>query len=133
MIGVLVLILTAGALTACGDDTPAAPTPDSPTEVIDTFAGTLTPNGGITHTFVVERAGTATVRVVALTPSDAVVGLGMGPLSGQACSQTIARDNANASTVLVGTASAGNFCVRVFDAAGSLTGPVDYELTVTHF
>jgi hypothetical protein len=34
--------------------------------------------------------------------------------------------------VLLGNASAGSFCARVFDS-GSLTGPVDYEITVTHF
>jgi hypothetical protein len=130
---VFALILVAALPAACGDDPPTGPTPDPPTEIIEPFSGTLTPNGGITHTFVVQRAGAATVRVVALTPADAVIGLSMGPLSGQACSQTIARDDANSSTVLTGNASAGNFCVRVYDAAGSLTGPVNYELTVTHF
>ena len=129
----MILALAAALTGACGDDDPVTPTEPSPTEITEVFSGTLTPNGGFTHTFEVQRAGAATVRISGLEPSDAVIGLSMGPFSGQACVQQLARDNAVSGTSIAGSASSGAFCVRVFDAGGTLTGPVDYELTVTHF
>lgn len=132
----LALILAAAATIACGDDTPTGPTPEPPTEITDTFSGTLTPSGGVTHPFVVQRAGSVTARITSLDPTDAVIGLSIGPLSGQGCSQAIARDDANASdrSAITGSANtAGNFCVRVYDAAGTLRAPVTYAISVTHF
>ena len=132
---VVALILAVGLVSAaCGDnDTPTGPTPDAPAEITQTFSGTLTRNGAATHTFLVQRAGTVTARVTAI-PSDAVFGLSIGPLSAQACSQTVANDAATNGTTIIGTASsAGNFCVRIFDAAGQLEAPVAYTLSVTHF
>ena len=132
---VLALILSAGILVGgCGDDddTPNAPS-DPPTEITETFSGMLTRNGAVTHPFTVQRAGAVTARITALEPSDAVVGLSIGPLSGQGCSQSVANDNATSGTAVIGNASVGSFCVRVFDAAGTLPAPVDYTVTVTHF
>ena len=133
----LALVLAGSLLAAgCGDDDPApGPTDPGPTQITESFSGTLNVNGGVTHSFVVQRAGAATATISSLTPSDAVVGLSLGPLSAQACSATagVSRDNATSGTSITGAASAGNFCVRIFDAAGSLPGPVAYELTVTHF
>ena len=129
------LLLIAGLSTArCGDDDPITPTEPSPTEFTENFADSLTLNGGITHQFVVQRAGNVAARISALTPSDAVIGLSLGPLSSQGCTQAIANDAASSGTVIVGTAtSLGNFCVRVYDSRGQLSGAVSYELTVTHF
>jgi hypothetical protein len=129
---VLALLLASGIVTACGSDDPVGPSEPPPTEITEVFPGTLTVNGGATHGFTEQRAGTVTARVTGLEPSDAVIGLSLGPLSGQACSQSVANDAATSQTALTGTASAGSFCVRVFDS-GSLSGPVEYELTVTHF
>jgi hypothetical protein len=130
----LALVLAAGLTAACSDnDTPTAPDTETPVAVTETFTGTLTPNGGVTHSFVAQRAGDASVQVSALTPADARIGLSLGPLSGNGCSQSVANDAATANTQLVGRASTGNFCVRVYDASGQLAGPVDYQLSVTHF
>ena len=128
-------LLFAALLSAgCAEDElPTTPT-DPPTEITEQFAGTLTANGGHTHTFAVQRAGDVTARIDSLVPSDAVVGISLGPVSVQACSAVITRDDATNNTSIAGTASsAGNFCLRVYDAAGSLTGPVDYSITVRHF
>jgi hypothetical protein len=126
-------LVLAVSVSACGDDpAPIDPGP-TPVEVTEPFAGTLTVNGGHTHPFTVQQSGTVTVRVSALTPSDAVIGLSIGPLSAQgACTQSVANDAASSNTVLLGNASSGSFCARVFDS-GRLTGPVDYEITVSHF
>jgi hypothetical protein len=128
------LVVLIGVCAACGgDDDPITPTEPTPTAVTETFSGTVTRNGAITHAFIVERAGQTTAAITALTPSDAVVGLSIGPLSVQACTQAVARENATMGTQIIGTASAGNFCVRVFDPNGSLTAAVDYTISVTHF
>jgi hypothetical protein len=133
-IPLLALILAAGLAAGCGDDdNPTAPTPIAPNPIFDTFEGTLTPNGGVTNTFVVQRAGEVSA-LIALTPAEAVVGLSLGPMSTQACSAAIARDNAmNATSILGAASTAGNFCVRVYDAGGTLTGPVAFTITVQHF
>jgi hypothetical protein len=130
----LALILCAAALAAaCGDDdTPTAPT-DPPVAVTETFSGTLTLNGGVTHRFDVQRAGEASAQLTALVPSEAIVGLSVGPLSGQGCTAQVANDAATSGSRIIGNASVGVFCVRVFDSAARVTAPVEYTVTVTHF
>ena len=130
----LALVATAGLLAgACDSDDPTGPTEPPPSEIVETFSNTLTPNGGVTHSFIVERQGQVSAQVTALNPSGAIIGISLGPLSAQACSATVSRDNATDGTAIAGTASVGNFCVRVFDAGGTLSAPVDYTLTVRHF
>lgn len=128
--------MLAGALVtaACGDDDPVTGPTDEPVAITEAFSGSLSPNGGVTHQFAVQRAGEIVARFTSLSPSDAVVGLSIGPATIQGCSQTIANDRATSASALAGTATtAGSFCVRVYDAAGTLTGPISYEVTVTHF
>lgn len=127
------VLLSSLSIGCAEDETPTTPT-DPPTEITEQLSGTLTPNGGITHEFTIERAGDVAARVDSLTPSDAVIGISLGPLSVQACSAAVARDNATSGTSLVGTAStSGRFCLRIYDAGGTLTGPVEYEISVRHF
>jgi hypothetical protein len=131
----LAALLLGGFLTAgCGDDDPITPTdPTPPTELTESFSGTLTVNGAATHPFAVQRAGSATATVTTLSPdSAAVISLSLGTWNGQVCQIILANDAATTNTTVVGTASAGNFCVRVSDV-GRLTQPTDYELTVRHF
>ena len=117
---------------ACDDPPDPGPSEPPPTEINETFAGTVTVNGAQTHSFSVTRAGSATARFASMSISDAVVGLSLGTWNGQACALQITNDNATASSTITGTASVGAFCVRVYDV-GKLTGPLDYEVTVTHF
>ena len=130
---VLTLLLTAGFAAGCGDDdTPTAPT-DPPVAVTEPFSGTLTLNGAATHSFIVQRAGTATATLTALSPdSAAVISLSLGTWNGQSCQIILANDAATTNSSVVGNASAGNFCIRVLDV-GRLTAPTDYTVTVQHF
>jgi hypothetical protein len=137
----LLLLVAALAGAACGSDSPTGPTDpgETPVEITELFppdaSGTLTRNGGITHAFPVMQAGRITVTLTTLAPdSTAIIGMGLGAWNGVACAQNIFKDDATQGTSLIGNATAtANYCVRVYDAAGTLTQPVEYQLTVTHF
>ena len=61
------------------------------------------------------------------------MGLTLGTWNGEGCQSVIANDRASQGTVVIGTASTtGNLCVRVYDAAGTLAQPTDYEIQVVH-
>jgi hypothetical protein len=139
-LALLTPVLFAGFFIACGDS-PTDPTdqPEAPVEIIEpTISGTLTVNGGATHPFLVQRAGNAVATLTELLPDNtAVIGLSMGTWNGVSCQIIIANDNATLNPSaptpsVVGTASAGNFCVRVHDV-GKLTQPVEYSLVIRHF
>lgn len=135
----LFLAVAALGAAACGDDSPTGPTPTEPVAITESFPadspGTLTPNGGVTHSFGVQQAGQILVNLTSLAPdSTAVIGLSLGSWNGTSCSQTISNDKATQGTNLVGEATVtGNYCARVYDAGGQLREPVTYRLTVTHF
>jgi len=118
----------------CGStNTPTGPTEPAPVQVTETFSGTLTVNGGRTHTFAVDRAGTVTAQLTTLSDGAATVGLSLGTWNGVACQVVIANDAAVLSSGITGTAQAtGQFCVRLYDV-GALTAAVDYSVDVTHF
>lgn len=133
----LAFLLLAPLVAGCGDDdvtdTPTAPTPIAVTE---SFMGTLAPNGGRTHEFTVQQAGTVTAKLAALSPDDTVViGLSLGTWNGATCTvNTINNDKAALNASVVGTAQqTGLFCARIYDAAGTLTASTDYTIEVTHF
>jgi hypothetical protein len=114
----------------CGNDSPTTPTPPA-TIVTETFTGTLTVNGGVTHEFKVLGAGPVTVTLTSLTPA-ARLGLSVGNWSGTACSAVLSNDFALSGAVLNGTASAAStLCTRIYDT-GYLGESVDYLITVTH-
>ena len=133
---ILTTVLLAAALgAACGDDdTPTAPSGPDPVSVSETFNDVLNPNGGRTHPFVAERAGTVTAVINSLAPDAAVViGLSLGTWNGVSCQVILANDNAQVNQTLTGSATGiGGFCVRVYDT-GRLTQNVEYSVTVTHF
>ena len=129
------LLLAPLATSACGSDAPTAPTEPTPVAVTETFSGTLTPNGGQTSPFAVQRAGTVTARISALAPDETVkVGLSIGTWNGTACQLIITNDNATLNSAVTGTAQqTGLFCARVYDALGTLTANTDYTIEITHF
>jgi hypothetical protein len=130
------LLLLAPLAAACGsDDVTDTPTAPTPVAVTEQFNGTLTPNGGRTHEFTVQQAGTVNVRLSSLTPDDTVViGLSLGTWNGQVCQVILPNDKATLNTTVTGTAqNTGLFCARVYDAAGTLTASTDYTIDVTHF
>jgi hypothetical protein len=131
----IVLALTAAA---CGDSGPSTPTtPTAPTIVTDTFPstppGTLTPNGAVTHSFQVITSGLVQASITALSDPAAIVGFALGTFNGTGCQLNITNDTAKQGTLITGQASGnGALCVRIYDATGKLTGPIDYTLTVSH-
>jgi hypothetical protein len=136
------LLLLAPLAAACGDDTPTNPTsPTQPTTITEQFGsdGTpekppLNPNGGRTHPFIVQQAGTVSARLTALSPDETVtVGLSLGTWNGQVCQILLANDAALLNATVTGTAQqTGQFCVRIYDV-GRLTAPTNYSIDVTHF
>jgi hypothetical protein len=128
----IVLALALGQ-AACSDDTnPSTPTTPTPNPVTETFTGTLTLNGAVTHPFSVTRGGSVRATIVSLAPDAAVtIGFSLGTWNGSSCQTVISNDAATVGTAILGTADReGRLCVRVYDAAGTLPQPTDYELTV---
>ena len=123
-------------VTGCGGgtaDTTTTPAPTS-TTVTDTFSGILTLNGAVTHPFTVTGVGGVSALLTALSP-DAVkpVGLSMGTWNGSICQIVLANDVSIQGSVVVGTTSTvGDFCVRIYDANGTVVQPETYAIEVTH-
>jgi hypothetical protein len=136
------LLLLAPLAAACGDDNsttgPTAPTPVAITEQFGSDdtpeKPPLNPNGGRTHPFIVQQAGTVSARLTALSPDETItVGLSLGTWNGQVCQILLANDAALLNTTVTGTAQqTGQFCVRIYDV-GRLTAPTNYSIDVTHF
>lgn len=130
LLALLVATLVASACAGEDFSLPAAPTP---TETTDTFAGTLSVNGGTTFQFLSNRGTvTATLRSVAPDPTIAV-GLSLGTWNGATCSAVLSNDSAIQGSVIYATVNAtGLLCVRVYDV-GKLVEPLTFELGVVHF
>ena len=144
---VYALLLLAALGVSCGDDDPEQiPIGPSPVEITEAFAGPLTVNGAVTHTFPVERLGDITATLMTLTADPAldpvpVVSLALGTWNGVACGIVVANDQtppvaggtpAAINSVIGRNSVAGTFCLRVSDP-GTLTRAVNYEVQVTHF
>lgn len=143
------VLVAALAATGCSDNDPITnPDQTPPTQVTETYSGTLTVNGAITHPIVVLTAGNVVTTLTALDPATVVVngeerpaevGVSMGTWNGIACSvgsPTLSNDKTKVGVSLTGTATAtGNYCVRIYDSGGEnkITQATAYELTVTHF
>ena len=140
----IVLSLAAG----CG----GSPTDPTPTATTETFTGTLQPLGIDFKTFTINYAlGTSdlSVSVKSLatvanaTPVTGItIGVGLGTVTGTTCSLQLQTPVANLGQELFAPngASAGNYCVQIFDCPAGSTGctstlsePVTYSLTVSHY
>jgi hypothetical protein len=139
------LLLLAPLAAACGDNNSTnTPTGPGPVQVSQTFtsdddpsvpvSGPLNPNGGRTHPFTVQQAGTVTATLTALGPDETViVGLSLGTWNGQVCQVILRNDAAVLNSTVTGAAQqTGNFCVSIYDV-GRLTGATTYSIVVTHF
>lgn len=130
-----VLLVAALAAAGCDESAPTAPTTPEVPVITESFAGTVTVNGAVTHPFVIgtPAAVQATLSNVS-AGADAVVGFSLGTWNTdfETCTAIISNDNAVDGRTLVGSATtAGAFCVRVYDV-GKLTAPTSYEITVLH-
>ena len=133
LISASVLVLVCGLAAGCGDD-PAPTAPEPPTQVNETFVGTINPLGADTHLFATQQTGLATAIIDSLAPDgSARVTFMFGTWNGQYCTVTFVTDEATTGTRFAGNASGpGAFCVRISDI-GKLTGPTTYSITVSHF
>ncbi len=125
------------ALTAAASSsTPTTPTTNTPTAITDTYKGTIALNGAERFSFVTAVSGTTSATLTSLTPSDAVVGLGLGSFTSSTgtCDVMLANDKATLGSLLQGQSDrAGNLCVRVYDSTGTLAVPVSYTVQVVHY
>jgi hypothetical protein len=127
----LVALALVGA--ACDNGPGITPTPTPPL-VTETFTGTVTLNGAISHGFNVSTAGTTTAEITALNPAGAFIGFQMGTWSGVVCTATLSNEAGTLASVLsAGTQSSASLCVRMHDPNGILVdNPVTYTVTVKH-
>lgn len=122
-------------VTGCGENTDTPTTPAlTPATVTDSYSGILTKNGALTHPFTVTGPGGISAQLVSLAGDSVVpVGMGLGTWNGSSCQIVLANDSAIQGSVVVGTSStAGDFCVRIYDAAGTVVEPVTYTIQVVH-
>ena len=88
------------------------------------------------RSFATASSGTITATLRSLNPDSVTsIGVSLGTWNGEACylPPGTARDNTIVGSSVVGTATAaGTFCLRVYDASGSMTGAATYEIQVGH-
>lgn len=131
----LLFIPIAALAVGCSGDINDFPTTPDPVIVTETFTGTLTVNGAVTHNFFTGATGRVSATLTSLGENaPAKVGISLGTLgSSGVCTVVLHNDNASVSSALTGTVSnlAGSLCLRIYDV-GALTAPVDYAFTVSH-
>jgi hypothetical protein len=128
-----ILLSASAALAGCGDTT-TGPTP-TPTEVTETFSGTVNPAGGATHSFVTLLGGPIKATLTAVGP-DATknVGFSLGTFNSTLNVCTAVLDNPAALQGFQFSATAstiGEYCVRIYDNGNITTDGVPYTYTVT--
>jgi hypothetical protein len=128
---VVVALALTGAACDNGPETPTIPTPPLVTE---TFTGTITLNGAITHNFSATVAGTTTATITAVDPTGSFLGFELGTSITGVCTAVLSNPAGTLSSVLSGqTQSLASLCVRLHDPNGTLTDKtVTYTVTVTH-
>jgi hypothetical protein len=129
------MLLAATTLAGCSsnDDLPETPTQPTPVQITESFSGNLNVNGARTHSFAVDRAGTVTAQLKALSDQAATIGVSLGTFNGSACAILLSKTDAVLNSTVTGTAqSTGQFCVWLNDV-GRLTAGVDYTIDVTHY
>jgi hypothetical protein len=116
--------------------------PTTPTNVTEEAVGTLNPNGGNSHPFVVFNSGSVTATVTALSRANAestatdalIIGVSLGTWTGSACALATGIFNDQAvvgSTVTGNVSNPGTICLRVYDV-GRITENVNYTVQVVH-
>jgi hypothetical protein len=137
-----VLVSIAVAATSCGgsssDSSLSSVTTPTATQITEAFSGTIVQNGTAIHPFSVKvSGGLLQAGYTSIAPATVTaLGMGIGTWDGTTCSLNISQNDVarSGNTALSGTANAGNFCIRVYDA-GNLTEGVTatYTLQVQHY
>lgn len=128
VIGMTALLV---ALTACDQYTDPSPVERQTVN----YDGRLEQVGVFVGNFPVQHPGGVRVTLKTLVGADtnitAVGGLAVGTWDGSTCSLVVKNENATFSTVIVGTAIEGNYCVQLYDV-GKFTEAVNYSMEVDH-
>jgi hypothetical protein len=129
------------AVSACGSsssDSSSLPTSPTATLVTDTFSGEVTRNGTAIHTFTVTSSGNSLLAgYTSIAPAAVTaLGMGIGSWDGTTCGLNQSQNDAarSGNTAITGTASTGNYCIRVYDGGNIPEGvTVTYTLQVQHY
>jgi hypothetical protein len=128
----LLLVLAAGGAAACENNATTTPTTTVPTTT-DTFSGTVTVNGAVTHLFSATQRGTVSATLTTMDPdASQTVGVSLGTWNGTSCQTILANDQATVGAGVLGLVSGlGNLCLRVYDV-GKLNRSENYDVQVSH-
>ena len=121
---------------ACGGPT------DPSKNQVEPFTGSVQPNSfGDVHKFTIASGGEIDIKVTNVSPGNVFLGLGYGQFTGGSCGlmqqTTVGNTGINRTAISGQVVLKGDYCVIVFDPAGSLgiaPFPVaqNYTLTVSH-
>jgi hypothetical protein len=130
---VFVLMLAAGGAAACENNNTVVPTTPAAPTTTDTFNGTVTVNGAVTHVFSSTQRGTVSATLTTMDPdASQTVGVSLGTWNGSSCQIILANDQATVGAGVLGTVSGvGNLCLRIYDV-GKLNRPENYSVQVSH-
>jgi len=123
------LIVSVSGVIACG----SSPTTPLFTNSIS-YVSRIQERGSAWRSFIVTTAGAVTVQLTSVSQTDAVMGLGLGTVSGTNCVvtqtvQTAANGAANSPQIST-TLAAGQYCVKLSDI-GNLTKIIDFSILIT--
>src|SRR5262245_26920592 len=130
---VLMLMPLLVLAAACDNGPIVTPTPIGPT-VTETFNGTLTKNGAVTHTFTATSRGSVTATLTKVDPDSALaIGVSLGTWNGTSCQTILSNDATKVGTGLLASVSGvGNLCLRVYDSSGAVPASESYSVDVAH-
>ena len=122
---------------ACGSNSTTSTTAPTPATTTDTFSGTVGQLATTGNQFVVSADGPVTIQLTDVEPlTTMAMGVGIATWSGTACSTVpfAKNDNARSGVVaLTGTATAGSYCVTVYDSGNVPEGwTVSFSVQVLH-
>jgi len=134
---VSVVMTVALCASACSSNTAASTTaPTAASRTTDTFSATVGQLGTTGIPFSVSSTGTVTIELTSVAPLATMsLGVGIASWDGTTCATAMTKnDNAReGGTALTGTATAGNYCVTVYDSGNIPEGwTVQVGVQVVH-
>jgi hypothetical protein len=122
---------------ACASNTTSSATAPTAATTTETFSGTVAALATTGNPFVVSADGPVTIELTSVGPLATMsLGVGVATWDGTACGTTPISKNDNARsgvTALSGTATAGNYCVTVYDSGNvPADGTVSFSVQVVH-
>lgn len=132
----IILTLVVFSAACASETTPSATAPTAVTTT-ETFSGTVGQLATTGNPFIVSTTGPVTIQLTSVGPlATMALGVGVATWDGTACGTTPITKNDNArsgSTALSGTATAGNYCVTVYDSGNvPETWTVSFSVQVVH-